>query len=288
MTVKNTIGLPLVGLLCLIMSCNQNKNQTDADTQTVDSLLKQDTIREQIQQFVHIFPSQLKVARLFKNAGLKYQAAELVPVGASSQLVSQEEKSLAMGIYGVDMVYSAMNNQTQAAMNNLKVSRDLAKDLGLESIYSTNDYVKKFEENLNNQDSLEQIIRDLFAETDAFLKDNNQLDITLFTFAGGWTESVYLAAVYAQTTRNKGIVQLIGDQLVSLEPLIDLLKETKTKMDKRMLINDLENVRKSIRAGIVREETETEPMIIEMDEAKIKDLIATLNVIRDRVAKAKK
>ena len=192
MTVKNTIGLPLVGLLCLIMSCNQNKNQTDADTQTVDSLLKQDTIREQIQQFVHIFPSQLKVARLFKNAGLKYQAAELVPVGASSQLVSQEEKSLAMGIYGVDMVYSAMNNQTQAAMNNLKVSRDLANDLGLESIYSTNDYVKKFEENLNNQDSLEQIIRDLFAETDAFLKDNNQLDITLFTFAGGWTESVFL------------------------------------------------------------------------------------------------
>jgi len=54
------------------------------------------------------------------------------------------------------------------------------------------------------------------------------------------------------------------------------------------MINDLENVRKSIRAGIVREETETEPMIIEMDEAKIKNLIAALNVIRDRVAKPKK
>jgi hypothetical protein len=172
-------------------------------------------------------------------------------------------------------------------MANLKVSRELAHDLGLETVYSTNDYVRKFEANLNNQDSLEMIIRDLFAETDAFLKDNNQLDITLFTFAGGWTESVYLAAVYANITGNKGIVQLIGDQLVSLEPLIDLLKETRSEMDKRPLIADLENVRKIIRSAIVKEESDTEPMIIEMDEAKIKELISGLNVIRDKVSREK-
>jgi hypothetical protein len=218
---------------------------------------------------------------------LKYQATELVPPAAVSKLVTKEEKALAMGIYGVDMVYSSMNNQTQSAMANLKVSRDLAHDLGLETVYSTNDYVRKFEANLNNQDSLEMIIRDLFAETDAFLKDNNQLDITLFTFAGGWTESVYLAAVYANITGNKGIVQLIGDQLVSLEPLIDLLKETRSEMDKRPLIADLENVRKIIRSAIVKEESDTEPMIIEMDEAKIKELISGLNVIRDKVSREK-
>lgn len=286
---KIKLGSVLLGIgYCFLLASCQNDHQTDSDTARVDSLLKQDTIREQIQQFVHIFPSHLKVARLFKNAGLKYQSADLMPADALPKLVTQEEKAVAMGIYGVDMVYSAMNNQTQAAVSNLKISRDLAKDLGLESVYSSNNYVRKFEANLNNQDSLELIIRELFAETDAFLKDNNQLDITLFTFSGGWTESVYLAAVYAQTTKNKGIVQLIGDQLVSLEPLIDLLKETESRMDKRPLISDLENIRKAIRAGIVREETETEPMIIEMDEAKIKHLIEQLNIIRNKIAKAKK
>ena len=284
---KYAFGLPLMGFCLLLASCNNSSNQTENDSRAVDSLLKQDTIREQIQQFVHIFPSQLKVARLFKNAGLKYQATELVPPEAVSKLVTKEEKALAMGIYGVDMVYSSMNNQTQSAMANLKVSRDLARDLGLEGVYSTNDYVRKFEANLNNQDSLEMIIRDLFAETDAFLKDNNQLDITLFTFAGGWTESVYLAAVYAKITGNRGIVQLIGDQLVSLEPLIDLLKETNSEMDKRPLIADLENVRKIIRSAIVKEETDTEPMIIEMDEVKIKELISSLNVIRDKISREK-
>jgi len=287
MTTKYSICMPVLGLALLLASCNNSRNQVENDSRAVDSLLRQDTIREQIQQFVHIFPSQLKVARLFKNAGLKYQATELVSPESVSKLVTKEEKALAMGIYGVDMVYSSMNNQTQSAMTNLKVSRDLAKDLGLEAVYSTNDYVRKFESNLNNQDSLEVIIRDLFAETDAFLKDNNQLDITLFTFAGGWTESVYLAAVYARITKNKGIVQLIGDQLVSLDPLIELLKETKSDMDKRPLISELETIRKTIRSAIVKEETDTEPMIIEMDETKIKELISNLNVIRGKVSREK-
>ena len=263
----------------LVFSCGNKGENANTEAQEVDSILKQDTIKEQIHQFVHIFPSQIKVARLFKNAGLPYQATTLIPVEASSQLVEKEEKALAMGFYGVDMVYSAMNNQTQTAMGCLKISKDLAKDLGLEGIYETN---------LNNQDSLELIIRDLFAETDAFLKDNNKLDLTLLTFAGGWTESVYLASTYALSTKNKGIVQLIGDQLVSLDPLIQLLNETKgTSAANEQLISELQDVRTAIKAGIVKEETDQEPMVIQMDDTKIKNLIAKLDVIRNRISKSK-
>lgn len=272
----------------LVFSCGNKGENANTEAQEVDSILKQDTIKEQIHQFVHIFPSQIKVARLFKNAGLPYQATTLIPVEASSQLVEKEEKALAMGFYGVDMVYSAMSNQTQTAMGCLKISKDLAKDLGLEGIYETNNYVKKFESNLNNQDSLELIIRDLFAETDAFLKDNNKLDLTLLTFAGGWTESVYLASTYALSTKNKGIVQLIGDQLVSLDPLIQLLNETKgTSAANEQLISELQDVRTAIKAGIVKEETDQEPMVIQMDDTKIKTLIAKLDVIRNRISKSK-
>jgi len=288
---KNLIHTILIPVIAgaLVCSCGNKGQNTDHEVQEVDSILRQDTIKEQIHQFVHIFPSQIKVARLFKNAGLPYQAAELIPVEASGQLVEKEDKALAMGLYGVDMVYSAMNNQTQTAMGCLKISKDLAKDLGLEGIYESNNYIKKFESNLNNQDSLELIIRDLFAETDAFLKDNNKLDLTLLTFAGGWTESVYLASTYALSTKNKGIVQLIGDQLVSLNPLIELLIETKGSSDANVqLITELKDVRTAINAGIVKAETEMEPMVIQMDDEKIKNLIAKLDVIRNRISKSKK
>lgn len=270
-----------------ISSCG-NQGSLESDSKKLDSLLLQDSIKEQVQEFVHIFPSQVKVARLFKNAGLKYHETDLIPVNAAAEISRTQDRALAMGFYGVDMVYSAMNNQTQNAMKNLKVTHDLASQLGLQSVYEDNNYVQKFENNLNNQDSLESIIRELFAETDAFLKDNQKLDLTLLTFAGGWTESVFLASTYAYSTKNKGIVQLIGDQLVSLDPLIQLLKEIKIEKQDKDLINELEFVRKSIRAGIIKEETDTEPMIIEMDDKKLEDLIASLNVLRNRIIKPKK
>ena len=59
----------------------------------------------------------------------------------------------------------------------LKVSKGLSQQLGLESVYESNKYVEKFEANLNNIDSLSVIIGDLFGETDAFLKDNDKLDV---------------------------------------------------------------------------------------------------------------
>jgi hypothetical protein len=263
------------------------RNSLETETKNLDSLLQHDTLKEQIQEFVHIFPSQVKVARLFKNAGLKYQSTELAPPACAEKLTTKQEKALALGILGVDMVYSAMNNQTQLAMTNMKISRNLATDLGLESVYAEQDYVRKFEQNLGNQDTLEALIKDLFAETDAFLKDNKKLDLNLLSFAGGWTESVYLASTYAYATKNKGIVQLIGDQLISLDPLIQLFKENKKEANNDDLVKELDGVRNAIRAGIVTEETDTEPMVIEMDDKKLENLISSLQIIRNRIIKPK-
>jgi hypothetical protein len=43
------------------------------------------------------------------------------------------------------MAYTAINNQTQTAINLLKVSKNLSQELGLESVYESNKYVEKFE-----------------------------------------------------------------------------------------------------------------------------------------------
>lgn len=265
-------------------SCG-NRSNLESDQQKLDSLLQQDSMREQMNEFVHIFPSQIKVARLFKNAGLKYQASDLVPTESANHLVKEDEKAFAMGFFGVDMVYSALNNHTQEAMTYLRISSKIAEDLGLAAVYAEKDYVRKFESNLNNQDTLESLIRDLFAETDAFLKDNQKLDMTLLTFAGGWTESVYLAARYAQATNNQAIVQLIGEQLVSLEPLIGLVESVKMPAGTEKLIAELKEVQAAIKAGIKTEETDSDPMVMEMDKDKIQVLITKIEVLRSRIAK---
>jgi hypothetical protein len=137
---------------------------------------------------------------------------------------------------------------------------------------------------MNNMDTLEALIRDLFAETDAFLKDNNKLDVTLLTFAGGWTESVYIAATYAKTTKNQAIIEVIGDQLISLDPLIRLLEENQTNFDNKALIKQLTETKKILESGIVKAETETEPMIFQLTDAQLDELLKKLKEIRSKVS----
>jgi hypothetical protein len=239
-----------------------------------------------VKEFVHIFPSHLKVARLFKNAGLKYEGSYLLTSSQADKLMTTQDKAFGLGFFGVDMAYTAINNQTQASINFLKVSKSLSQQLGLESVYESNHYLQKFEANLNNVDTLEAIIRDLFAESDAFLKDNDKLDVTLLTFAGGWTESVYLAASYARSTKNQAIVEIIGDQLVSLDPLIRLLGENQKNFDNKVLIKQLTETKKILESGIVKPETETEPMIFQLTEKQLDELIAKLKEIRSKVNNA--
>jgi len=272
--------------LLLMASCGPSKD-TSAETDLTDEdTIKMDSIKTQIKEFVHIFPSHLKVALMFRNAGLKYDPTLLLPTSTSAKLVSSYDKAFGLGFYGVDMAYTAINNQTQSSINLLKVSKSLSQQLGLESVYESNRYVEKFESNLNNIDTLSVVIADLFAETDAFLKDNDKLDVTLLSFAGGWTESLYLAASLAKSSKNKAIIELVGDQLISLNPLIKLLGENQKNFDFTILIKQLNEIKLILESGIVTPETETEPMIFELDDKQLNELLSKLKTIRSKLNNA--
>lgn len=269
----------------LVGCSNESEKQDEATRVEIDSSTL-DSVKTNINKFVHIFPSHLKVALMFKNAGLKYDQSLLLPSGTSSKLVTTYDKAFGLGFYGVDMAYSAINNQTQTAINLLKDSKTMSQQLGLESVYESNRYVEKFEKNLKNVDSLSALIGDLFAETDAFLKDNDKLDVTLLSFAGGWVESVYIAASLAKSTKNRAIVELIGDQLISLSPLIKLLAENQKNFDFNPLIKQLTEVKAILETGVVTPETETEPMVFELNEEKLTTLISKLKEIRSKIQNA--
>jgi len=272
--------------LILLIGCNSNKEPSSENDGMADDSMGMDSVKSQVKEFIHIFPSHLKVALMFKNAGLKYDPGLLISSGNSSKLITNYDRALGLGFYGVDMAYSAINNQTQSSINLLKISKSLSQELGLESVYESKKYVEKFESNLNNVDSLSDLISDLFSESDAFLKDNNKLDITLLTFAGGWIETVYLAASLAKSTKNKAIIELVGDQLVSLNPLVKLLGENQENFDFTTLIKQLKESKEILESGIITPETETEPMVFDLDDKKLDQLILKLEEIRSKVNNA--
>lgn len=280
--IKNLSIRLLPAILVFAFSCG-SANETTTETENFADSLPMDSVKTRLKEFIHIFPSHLKVAMMFKNAGLKYDPLLLLPVENHIKYVTTYDRSFALGFYGVDMAYSAINNQTQTSISLLKISKGLSQKLGLEGVYESNRYVEKFESNLNNVDTLASIISDLFSESDAFLKDNDKLDVMLLTFSGGWVESVYLASSLAKSSKNKAIIELVGDQLISLNPLIKLLGENQKNYDFNPLIKQLNEVKSILESGIIKAETDTEPMVFELNEKQLDQLLSKLIEIRSKV-----
>jgi hypothetical protein len=280
--IKNLYIRLLPVALVLAFSCS-SPSETASDTENMADSLPIDSVKTRLKEFIHIFPSHLKVAMMFKNAGLKYEPSLLLPLENNMKYVTTYDRSFALGFYGVDMAYSAINNQTQTSISLLKISKGLSQKLGLEGVYESNRYVEKFEANLNNVDTLASIISDLFSESDAFLKDNDKLDVMLLTFSGGWIESVYLASSLAKNSKNKAIIELVGDQLISLNPLIKLLGENQKNYDFNPLIKQLNEVKAILESGIVKPETDTEPMVFELNEKQLDQLLEKLKEVRTKV-----
>ncbi|PLX01126.1 MAG: hypothetical protein C0594_14270, partial [Marinilabiliales bacterium] len=80
--------------------------------------------------------------------------------------------------------------------------------------------------NVNNRDSLMEIISETFMNSNSFLKENDRAETAAIILVGGWVEGLYIATKIARATdQNSEIIDRIVHQRLSLATLISLLEE---------------------------------------------------------------
>jgi hypothetical protein len=222
---KNKFLLPslFIGALyaMAITSCQQNTKPAST-TNSIDTLSNKVVKKAAPPDSTDnvILPSPLQIGSIFKNAGLTYMPGLTNSVKDVSQYTSTYSEALNMGIYGADLSYCVLNKQTQDALGYLKTLRTLADKLGFGNIFESNSLAKRFEANLNSEDSLTSIIADLQMEADTYLTTNRQKYVSAITFAGAWIESMYVGSrVYAEKKSDK-VSSRISEQMNILHNLI--------------------------------------------------------------------
>jgi hypothetical protein len=139
-------------------------------------------------------PSPLRLATIFKRAGLGFNEKGLNPISNVKKYTSgQYIQALNLGVYSADMAYCVLNLQYEKAKDYLKTSKELASHLGLSSAFETRSLGKRFEHNLGNEDSLVLIVSELQMETDLLLEKNKQSYISSLIFTGAWLEALHTA-----------------------------------------------------------------------------------------------
>lgn len=167
-------------------------------------------------------PSPIQTAILIKQVGANYDKAILNDPKNYSNYSTKFQKALNLGVYGADLGYVTMYEQTQDAIGYLASVRKLADELGVSGAFDLS-LVDRFEKNMGNRDTILALVSDAYRASDSYLKNNERDDLGALVLAGGWVESIYFATNVAKVSKNEEVIKRIGEQKKTVENLIKML-----------------------------------------------------------------
>lgn len=221
------------------------------------------------------FPSPVQTAFLIKEVGSNYDAAVLNDPASVNKYATSFSKSMNLGIYGADLGYVTIYEQTQDAISYLKAVKMLANDLGVAGAFDMA-LLERFEKNIGNKDSLLVLVGDAFRASDAYLKNNERSDVGALVLAGGWIESLYFTTMEAEKSGNKAIIDRIGAQKNTCKNLVSLLMPYYNKEEYTAFIDQLMELN-DVFSGIESVYTYKEPTV---DAANNKTIVNSTTEIR--------
>ncbi|HBS88624.1 MAG: hypothetical protein A2W91_18460 [Bacteroidetes bacterium GWF2_38_335] len=224
--------LPLVAVTVFatfLFSCSSDKSgEQGSETQDTNQVAEGDDMMNDINKAKQVFyslPSPIETAMLIKRAGAKYDESLLNPVSNAKNYMGNKSMALNLGVYSADLSFASLFDQTQTSIKYMSASKTLADKIGiLNAIDKT--IMDRLESNINQKDSIIDIISETFMNSNSFLKENGRAEIAAMILVGGWIEGLYIACKVSQTTSSADeLIDRIIDQRLSLGTLISLLEQ---------------------------------------------------------------
>ena len=127
----------------LIFSACGSNNQEESNAPIADTTatMEKDSSNP-TQDFFYSLPSPLLMVKVFKKTGLKYMDGLANSPENASKYSSVQSKTLNLGVYSADLAYTVLNKQTQLAAQYMESVKRLSDDLGMSSLFASDDYLK--------------------------------------------------------------------------------------------------------------------------------------------------
>ncbi len=227
-------------VVLLFMACSDSGNKTESEGGG-DAVgeYKLDKAKE----ILYMIPSPVETVSLLKKAGAEYKGEILNPAENVSKYQTTRSKAINLGIYGTDINYASMFDQTQETMFYVKCAKTLANDLGVMNAFDK-ETLDRIEGNIENRDSMVQIMSDTYFEADAYLKENERQNISALVIVGGWLEGLHIAVNIAkQKPGNEKLIKRISEQKYSLNNLVLLVNSYEKNEDIKYILDDLMQIK---------------------------------------------
>lgn len=267
-------------LTITFISCGSNKEEeTSSVTQdTVKAAVVKDT-NTAAQNFFYSLPSPLVMAKVFKKTGLKYAEGVANSPDNISKYSSNQSKTLNLGVYSSDLAYAIMNKQSQQAIKYMEAVKKLSDDLGMSTLFSTENYLQRFKNNVDSEDSLMVVVAQLKGDMDVFMRDNEKEKQTLMIFVGAWIENMYIATQLTKEGSKEKIAMRVAEQRYVLNSLMNVITTFQNDSEFKDLYLQLSELKALFDKLTVRSQDEK----IVMDELELKAITEKTRDIRKAI-----
>lgn len=187
-----------------------------------DSLNEQQSFQVELNGQVISIPSPIQTAFLLQKSGATYDASYTNPADNYTLYSTKYKKGMNLGIYGADLGYVTIYDNTASAMDYMNSVQSLAKDLDVAGAFDA-EMLDRYSNNIGNQDTMLVLVSESFRRGDAYLKNNDRSEVASLILAGGWIEALYFATNVASSSGNEEVVSRIAEQKKTLENLILLV-----------------------------------------------------------------
>ena len=229
-------------LALLLLSCGQQKKTDEQDFQSaLDSLddtgpkIDESLVNGILQQI----PSPLEISSILKESGSKYENSILNSDDNLSKYNNNFKKALNLGVYGTDLGYTNIYEQSKDGIKFLAAIKSLANDLNIGQFFDI-ETIGRLASNSKNLDSLLLITTQNFNSINSYLQDQGRSQISVLLLTGGWVEAMQVVCQVAnKSPNNKDLPEKIGEQKIILEQLVLLLGFFESDANMASLLTDL-------------------------------------------------
>ena len=238
---KLFLAFVISSAIITLNSCGSDSGTDESNTGGDTTAVKEDT-GSVAQKIFYSIPSPIELAQLIQKAGASYNKDLLNDIDNAAKYSSVNSKAINLGVYGSDLSYTSIFDQTQESILYLRCAKKLADGLGISGAFTENT-VDRMQANYGNQDSLLNIISDSYYTTDEYLKENQRENTSALVIAGGWIEGLYIGTQLVRSTKdNSGIITRIAEMKGSLANLIALLESYKSEEGAAEILSSLKAI----------------------------------------------
>jgi hypothetical protein len=144
--------------------------------------------------------------------------------------------------------------------------------------------LKRLATNSNNLDSLMEISVSSFNEMDAYLRSQNRSNVSTLIVTGTWVEGMYITGSVIEQTKNKELINRLGEQKDIVNILLIILENYKNDPNFTELSSYLQELKELYsKVKITTEFSEPKKMVVDGSLIIVQDEISHVEITPEQV-----